>query len=195
MKVGLVHSDYPFKMKPRVDVWIRKGLPEGESIGTPNISYKEMGIDSSYEINTEHTIRDKNYLWERFLGEYNSSLKKARERINTLEVSCDDLGTPTDLSWLDEKVYLGGCFLEGCLHNAIRRIQIELLEKKQEPVVYLIPEIVLCAKQPAQVTFMEEVKSMNTIDFHYKKGFDFKVLNNKVKLVGLENLIKKQNEI
>lgn len=191
MKVYLIHPNYPFKMEPRIEVRIKKGLPEGKAIGTPNISYKEIGIDDSYITNDKYALFNKEHLWKRFLSEYHNNLKKLKENLKVIEIQTDEIGIVKDLSWLDEEVYLGGCFLEGCLHNGIRRIQTELLNRRKEPIINLIPEVTLCHLQPAQVTFMEELNDMNSIDFHYKKEFHPKILNNKIKLVSLETLINK----
>ena len=205
MKVGMIHTDYPFNIEPRVEVKIRKGLPEGKMIKTPNISYKELGIDDSkigkpdkpgidntYVLGDMYTLLDKNHLWKRFLDEYKSNLEKAKKIVGLFEIQANVTGYPSDLSWINDEtsknIYLGGCFLEGCLHSAIRTIQMNLFERGVDPVVTVIPEITLCFLQPAQVTFIEEVDDMNSISFHYKKFMPGNLFNDKVKIKSLSEL-------
>ncbi len=123
MKIYMVHPEYPFSMEPRVGVNIRDGLPEGEPIGTPNISYKDLGIDDYYVEKRTYEIFDKNHLWERFLGEYKSNLRKAKEKHELFELPTNEDGYVKDFSLLyGEAVHIGGCFFDGCVSNGIRSI-------------------------------------------------------------------------
>ncbi len=195
--IYIVHKEYPFGEIPRIETKYRPGFPEGENIGTPNISYEEIGKKDIPKRNCLISFFDRKRLWKKFLREYRRNIKTAESELELIELPADSNGNTTDFSLIEDgEIYIGGCFLDGCVRNAIRDIQTELCRIGKNPVVSVVPELTLCYLQPAQVTFEETIKDINKTNFFplrdkmtKKEIKNTKPIRHKVRKAGLDSIL------
>jgi len=165
MIVHYVHRKYPKDMDSRVEFKIRNNY-EYPNIDTPTSYYSEASLEEVYIPYNDVSIiiRDEK-LSDKLKGEYFANIGQT----NPIDLPTNDNGYVTNFEWLDNingEISLGGCYLDGCLHNGIRSIQTELYKRNEKKIISLIPSVILCWKQPGCITFQEQLDDFERILFY-----------------------------